>query len=71
LLVGSVAEAVLRKANVPVCIVGPNVVEGTYRNVAARNILCDVSAQEVGHLVASFGTESVRGRIIQVAGITL
>src|SRR5271157_4250328 len=30
LLVGSVAEAVLRTSNVPVCIVGPEVVDGAY-----------------------------------------
>ena len=57
LLVGSVAEAVLRTANVPVCIVGPNVVEGTYRNFATRKILCDVSKQEASRVVAHFGAE--------------
>jgi universal stress protein A len=57
LLVGSVAEAVLRTANVPVCIVGPNVVEGTFRNAVDRKILCDVSKQEVGNVVANFGAE--------------
>jgi nucleotide-binding universal stress UspA family protein len=57
LLVGSVAEAVLRNANVPVCIVGPNVLEGSYRNCPARTILCDVSKPEVSHVVASFGAE--------------
>ena len=57
LLVGSVAEAVLRTANVPVCIVGPNVVEGTYRNRVSRKILCDVSKQEASKVVANFGAE--------------
>jgi nucleotide-binding universal stress UspA family protein len=57
LLVGSVAEAVLRNANVPVCIVGPHVVEGTFRNVVTRKILCDVSKQEVSKVVANFGAE--------------
>ena len=57
LLVGSVAEAVLRIANAPVCIVGPNVVEGTYRHSATRTILCDVSAQGGRRAVASFGAE--------------
>ena len=57
LLVGSVAEAVLRNANVPVCIVGPHVVEGTFRNVVNRKILCDVSKQEVSKVVANFGAE--------------
>jgi nucleotide-binding universal stress UspA family protein len=33
LLVGSVAEAVLRTANVPVCIVGPDAVSGDYRKL--------------------------------------
>jgi nucleotide-binding universal stress UspA family protein len=57
LLVGSVAEAVLRRSTVPVCIVGPNVVECTYRNYSSRKVLCDVSAQAGRHTVASFGAE--------------
>ncbi len=54
LLVGSVAEAVLRTAKVPVCIVGPDVVDGGFRNFATRTILCAVSMQEASYLVASF-----------------
>ena len=46
LLVGSVAEAVLRTARVPVYIVGPEVVDGEDRNFATRNILCAVSLHE-------------------------
>jgi nucleotide-binding universal stress UspA family protein len=57
LLVRSVAEAVLRTANVPVCIVGPNVVESTYLNPVSRKILCDVSKQEASNVVANFGAE--------------
>ena len=57
LLVGSVAETVLRSASVPVCIVGPNVGEGTYRNPVTRTILCDVSKQQASKVVANFGAE--------------
>jgi nucleotide-binding universal stress UspA family protein len=57
LLVGSVAEAVLRTAKVPVYIVGPDVVDGTYRNFATRTILCAVSLQEASHVVAGFAAE--------------
>ena len=57
LLVGSVAEAVLRSSNVPVCIVSPNVIESTYRNSVTRKILCDVSKHEASKVVASFGAE--------------
>jgi nucleotide-binding universal stress UspA family protein len=57
LLVGSVAEAVLRTAKVPVCIVGPEVVSGAYRKYATSNILCAVSLQEASHLVAAFAAE--------------
>ena len=46
-LVGSVAEAVLRTADVPVCIVGPNVNEGSFHNLDTRTILCDVSTEAV------------------------
>ncbi len=54
LLVGSVAEAVLRTAKVPVFIVGPEVVEGSYRNFATRTILCAASLNESSGMVAAF-----------------
>lgn len=57
LLVGSVAEAVLRTARVPVYIVGPDVVDGSYRNYATRTILCAVSLQETSFVVARFAAE--------------
>jgi len=57
LLVGSVAEAVLRNAQVPVCIVGPDVVDGTYRNFATRCILTAVSLLETSYVVAEFAAE--------------
>jgi len=57
LLVGSVAEAVLRSAKTPVYIVGPEVVEGNYRNFSTRNILCAVSLQESSTVVAAFAAE--------------
>jgi nucleotide-binding universal stress UspA family protein len=57
LLVGSVAEAVLRTAKVPVCIVGPEVVDGAYRNFATRAVLCAISLQEASPVVAGFGAE--------------
>jgi nucleotide-binding universal stress UspA family protein len=57
LLVGSVAEAVLRNATVPVNIVGPNVVEGAYRHFSARTILCSVGINESSRVVAQFAAE--------------
>jgi nucleotide-binding universal stress UspA family protein len=57
LLVGSVAEAVLRTAMVPVFIVGPDVVDGSYRNFATRTILCAVSLHESSYVVAIFAAE--------------
>ncbi len=57
LLVGSVAEAVLRSAIVPVCIIGPEVVDGSYRNFATRTILCAASLQESSHVVAGFAAD--------------
>jgi nucleotide-binding universal stress UspA family protein len=57
LLVGSVAEAVLRTARVPVYIVGPDVVDGGYRNFATHTILCAVSLQEASYLVATFAAD--------------
>jgi nucleotide-binding universal stress UspA family protein len=57
LLVGSVAEAVLRTASVPVFIVGPEVVDGAYRNFATRTILSAVSFIESSFVVATFAAE--------------
>jgi len=57
LLVGSVAEAVLRNATVPVYIVGPDVVDGGYRKFATRSILTAVSLQETSYTVAAFAAE--------------
>ncbi len=57
LLVGSVAEAVLRSARTPVYIIGPEVVNAAYRNFATRTILCAVSLQETSGVVASFAAE--------------
>ncbi len=57
LLVGSVAEAVLRNAPVPVAIIGPEVVDGNYRNFATRTILCAASLHEATSVVAAFAAE--------------
>jgi nucleotide-binding universal stress UspA family protein len=57
LLVGSVAEAVLRSATIPVYIVGPDVVDGSYRNFATRAVLAAVSLHEASSVVAAFAAE--------------
>jgi nucleotide-binding universal stress UspA family protein len=57
LLVGSVAEAVLRTAQVPVYIVGPDVVEGSLRNFATHTILCAISRLGSSSIVAAFAAE--------------
>lgn len=57
LLVGSVAEAVLRSARMPVYIVGPDAVDGSYRNFGTRTILCAASLHEPSVFVAAFAAE--------------
>ncbi|MGA2806973.1 MAG: universal stress protein [Terracidiphilus sp.] len=57
LLVGSVAEAVLRTAKVPVYIVGPDVVDGSYRNFATRTVLCAVSLLDTSLVVINFAAQ--------------
>jgi len=57
LLVGSVAEAVLRTSSVPVYIVGPDVVDGSYRRFATRTILCAVSLMETSYVVVGLAAE--------------
>jgi nucleotide-binding universal stress UspA family protein len=57
LLVGSVAEAVLRTAKTPVFIVGPQVVDGSFRKFATRTILCAVSLLDSSYAVVRFAAE--------------
>lgn len=57
LLVGSVAEAVLRTSGVPVMIVGPDAVDGRYRNFATNTILCAISLLESSEAIAHFAAE--------------
>jgi nucleotide-binding universal stress UspA family protein len=57
LLVGSVAEAVLRMASVPVFIVGPEVVDWAYCDFDIRSILCGVSLHESSSMVAAFAAK--------------
>jgi nucleotide-binding universal stress UspA family protein len=57
LLVGSVAEAVLRSASTPVYIVGPDVVDGSYRNFATHAVLAAVSLHEASSVVTAFAAE--------------
>jgi len=57
LLVGSVAEAVLRMATVPVFIVGPDVVDGSTRDFVTRTILCATSLHDSSVVAARFAAE--------------
>jgi len=57
LLVGSVAEAVLRTASTPVFTVGPEVADGEDSKFAIRNILCGLSLHESSSMVARFAAE--------------
>lgn len=54
ILVGSVAEAVLRTSKVPVCIIGPEVVDARYRNYETHTILCAASLNDNSTVVAAF-----------------
>jgi nucleotide-binding universal stress UspA family protein len=57
LLVGSVAEAVLRTASAPVFVVGPEVAESGFSNFSIRTILCGVSLYEPSSMVPAFAAE--------------
>lgn len=57
LLVGSVAETILRKSSVPVTIVGPYARSGTYRDFLTRTILCNVSSHPSSGTVVQFAAE--------------
>jgi len=57
LLVGSVAEAVLRRSATPVYIVGPEVAVPVARDFRTRTILCAVSMHGSSGVVAEFAAE--------------
>ena len=54
LLVGSVAEAVLRTAKVPVCVVGPNVPAVALEGPRIQTVLCACSLKESTSVVSNF-----------------
>lgn len=56
LLVGSVAEAVLRSATVPVFIVGPHVTDGELRHYETKTVLCACSLLDSAMVVVNFAT---------------
>lgn len=57
LLVGSVAEAVLRRSATPVYIVGPEVAIPASRDFTTHTVLCAVSMHETSGVVAGFAAE--------------
>lgn len=57
MLVGSVAEAVLRRSSTPVFIVGPDVVIPASRDFTTRTILCAISMHDSSAVVARFAAE--------------
>lgn len=57
LLVGSVAEDVLRHATAPVCIVGPQVAVPNTGDFVTRTVLCGVSLHESSAVVVRFAAE--------------
>jgi nucleotide-binding universal stress UspA family protein len=69
LLIGSVAESVLRRSPVPVCVVGPQAMGHSAESGASHSVLCAVSRMETGGLVTAFAAEvatrSHAGLIVQ------
>lgn len=57
LLVGSAAEAVLRNAPLPVYIIGPDVVDGSYRKFATRSVLAALSMHDTSPAIAAFAAQ--------------
>lgn len=54
LFIGSVAEAVVRSARVPVMTVGPQAIDPTAQDFTVRNILCAISLNQASHAAAEF-----------------
>jgi nucleotide-binding universal stress UspA family protein len=57
LLIGSVAESVLRRAHLPVYIVGPEVENNTEQCFAPKTVLCAISRVESSGQAAAFAAE--------------
>ena len=57
LLVGSVAESLLRKADLPVLIAGLQIRDGAYHEYLTRSVLCSVDAHRSSRTVVRFAAE--------------
>jgi nucleotide-binding universal stress UspA family protein len=57
LLIGSVAESVMRRAPMPVLVVGPDVAASPAECVDPQTVLCAVSRMDTGSPVAAFAAE--------------
>jgi nucleotide-binding universal stress UspA family protein len=53
LIIGSIAEAVVRTATVPVFVVGPDAVSGRFRPFATRTVLCAINEEDRSYTVAA------------------
>lgn len=66
ILLGSVAEEVLRSSEIPVCVVGPEVIDKAFQGYKAKTILCATSLHE-----SCFGAAALAAEIAQEAGARL
>ncbi|HUX43494.1 MAG TPA: universal stress protein [Terracidiphilus sp.] len=57
LLIGSVAEAVLRASPAPALVIGPQVADARFRNYATRTIICGVTLREGSPVEAALAAQ--------------
>jgi nucleotide-binding universal stress UspA family protein len=66
ILLGSIAEEVLRSAEIPVCVVGPEVVDKAFQGYKIKSLLCAVSLND-----KSFASAALAARIALDVGARL
>lgn len=66
IVLGSVAEEVLRSAEIPVCVIGPEVIDQAYQGYKAKTVLCATTLNE-----SSFGEAALAAEIASRDGARL
>lgn len=66
ILLGSVAEEVLRSSEIPVCVIGPQVIDKAFQGYKIKTVLCATSLSE-----SCFGSAALAAEVALEAGARL
>jgi nucleotide-binding universal stress UspA family protein len=57
IVIGSIAEEVLRSSEIPVCTIGPDVIDQAFQGYRAKTVLCATALHESAHAEAALAAE--------------